>query len=197
MSIGGVIVAGGRGTRIGDDKPLMPFRGGTLIDAVIARVRPQVGLLALNVPQARVERYRARYDLPLLVEAQPGFPGPLAGVLAGLDWLGPGMDWLASFPCDTPFLPEDLVQRLRAARQGARPVVIRAGAEIHALCALWPRACTGDLRAGMNTGALVSVRRALAALDAVHLDIASDDPGFFNINTKDDLAEAERRAGRI
>jgi len=193
MSIAGLIVAGGQGRRIGGGKPLLPFRGAMLLDAVIARARPQVDSLALNIPETDSALYQ-RFALPLLIDAVPGFRGPLSGVVAGLMALPPGTDWLASFPCDTPFLPRDLVARLAASRAGERPVFSQAGEEIHALCALWPRAALGKLRAGVEAGTLASVRRALAALEAIPVPMPAGDPGFFNINTREDLAEAERMA---
>jgi molybdopterin-guanine dinucleotide biosynthesis protein A len=189
MSIAGLIVAGGRGRRVGGGKPLLPFRGARLIDAVIARARPQVDALALNVPHQSRSGYEG-YGLPLLCDADDSFGGPLSGVAAGLRWLQDECTWLASFPCDTPFLPPDLVTRLAAARDGTRPVVIKAGAEIHALCALWPREALPMLQSSREK----SVRRVLSALDAITVPVASDDPGFFNINTPEDLAEAERMA---
>jgi molybdenum cofactor guanylyltransferase len=192
VSIAGLILAGGKGTRIGGGKALLPFRGAPLIAAVIARVQPQVAALALNPPEDQRASFAARFALPLIGDALPGYAGPLSGILAGLDGLAEGAAWLASFPCDTPFLPRDLVARLAAARCGTRPVVIRSGEEIQALCALWPRAGRPALRAGLESGALQSARRALAALDAVYLDIPARDPAFFNINTPEDLAAAER-----
>ena len=193
--IAGVIIAGGKGTRIGGGKPFLPFGGTTLIEAVIARVQPQVDHLALNLPKTAP---RPAPHLPYLPDPLFADIGPLNGLLAGLNWLPQSCDWLASFPCDTPFLPRDLVARLAAARSAERPVVVAAGEQIHALCALWPRAGFWSLRREVEAGRIRAMREALALLDAVRLQVPADDPAFFNVNTPEDLAEADRlcRAGK-
>src|ERR1700723_2202755 len=109
MQIAGVIIAGGKGVRLGGGKPARAFGRSTLLDAVIARARPQVDALALNVRAAESERYRDR-GLELFTDSEEGDIGPLAGILAGLEWAERrGAIWLATFPADTPFLPRDLV----------------------------------------------------------------------------------------
>ena len=135
MQIAGVIIAGGKGVRLGGDKPLRPFGQSTLLDVVIARVRPQVEELALNVSKAELERYRDR-RLELLEDGEEGGIGPLAGILAGLEWAEQrGAAWLATFPADTPFLPRDLVSRLRTS---GRAAAAHDGERLHGLCAIWP-----------------------------------------------------------
>lgn len=206
MKIAGAIVAGGSASRMGGaEKPLLPLGGTPLFDALLPRLRRQVDAIALNVrPQARA-RYRAWEDqgIPMLTDPYHGAVGPLGGVVAGLTWLatlGREYAWLATFPGDAPFLPDDLVERLTGAipsGETPQPVVAFDGARIQSLCALWPRNCLGRLRQGIATENFRSVQRALDALGCIACFI-DDRASFLNINTPDDLAEAERlyrRAG--
>jgi molybdopterin-guanine dinucleotide biosynthesis protein A len=199
--VAGVVVAGGQGTRIGGGKPLLPFGPANLLDAVIARVLPQVALLALNVPADREPVYRQRYDdrFTLLTDAIAESVGPLNGVLAGLEWLKRigGPRWLASFPCDTPFLPLDLASQLAAQIDGRAPVAARDDENVHALCALWPVECAGHLRDGMERGSLRSMMSALEAFGGKICRISSEPDAFFNINTRADLARAEDINARV
>lgn len=187
MRVAGVILAGGTGRRMGGEKPLTPFAGGTLIEAVIARAAPQVPILALNIPPTRKDAY-VRFGYPLVMDSPDSPAGPLAGLLAGLAWLKDA-DWLATFPSDAPFLPSDLVVTLSRVCARDRPAVIRAGGEIESLCALWPRSARARI---MSDSRIKSVRDALFALEAriVAHDRAQD---FFNANTPEDLALAEAR----
>lgn len=193
--IAGVIVAGGAGTRAGGRKSLLPFGSGTLLDAVIARVRPQVGMLALNVPASESEFYRTRVRGGfLLLHDDATLPpiGPLGGVLAGLEWAArcAGRHWLASFPGDTPFLPNDLVAQLRASATDS-PVAAADAARTHALCAIWPVACAESLRSGIMAGRLRSMLSAVEGLGGKSVQVRCEPDAFFNVNTKDDLAAAE------
>ena len=196
MRLAGVIVAGGESTRLGGEKPFVPFRGGTLLDAVIARVRPQVDLLALNLRAEAAEAARARRALPILTDTIPGSAGPLAGVVAALEWARSleGIEWLASFPGDTPFLPGDLVMALQAATAGDVPVVAHDGTHAQNLCALWPLACLETLRGRVESGRLRSLYRAHEELGAVSCTVTAAAHAFFNVNTAEELAEAERLA---
>lgn len=194
-TIAGVILAGGAGTRIGGTKGLRPFGSATLVDAVIARVKDQVAPLALNVSQADLPAYRARYSnvFPLIADSLPAGTGPLAGIVAGLDWaasLDSTPQWLATFPCDTPFLPEDLVARLLAASRPGCPVAAEEGQRLHGVCALWPIACLGKLREGVQSGRLRSVFGALEDLNGTRCALG-DSNAFLNVNTPDDLRRAE------
>ncbi|MEJ0025063.1 MAG: molybdenum cofactor guanylyltransferase MobA [Rhizomicrobium sp.] len=194
--IAGVILAGGAGSRIGGDKALVPFRGRTLIDAAIARVRGQVGELALSVPTAGLEAYRAHLGtrFPLLVDSLPGGTGPLAGVVRGLEWARGTAEWLATFPCDTPFLPDDLVAQLMRDAAGA-PVAARSEGRMHGVCAVWPVSCLERLRAGVVEGQWRSLHGALDQLGGAVYDVACEEGAFFNVNTPEDLAQAEAMAG--
>lgn len=196
----GVILAGGRATRMGGgDKGLLPLGGGTLLDHVVRRLAPQVGGIALNA-NGDPSRFAA-YDLPVLPDTVAGYAGPLAGVLAGMDWAaGQGAHQIVTVAADTPFFPEDLVARLQEASLGMpNPLALAAtpGSERkldrHPTFGLWPVALAGDLRQALNAG----TRKVVLWTDrhdgrCAIFDAASDP--FFNVNTPDDLAEAQRRA---
>lgn len=188
MQIAGVIIAAGRGARLGGDKPLCRFGDATLLDAVIERVRPQVEALALNVRAAETDRYRD-HGLELLNDREEGDIGPLAGVLAGLEWAERrGAAWLATFPGDTPFLPPDLVRRLLASSCAA---AAHDGERLHGLCAVWPVSARAMLLHGVREQGVRSLRQAIRHLDGQECVVECDARAFFNVNTPEDLAEAE------
>ena len=201
----GVILAGGQATRMGGgDKGLLRIGGKTLLDRVIDRLEPQVAACALNA-NGDASRF-AGYDLPVIADSIDGFAGPLAGVLAGLDWAADqGADSIVTVAADTPFFPCDLVPRLLlAADDMAQPLVLAAtkgaaktksksksGLIRHPTFGLWPVALRDDLRRFVSDGGAKVViwteqhdgREALFPTDA-------GDP-FFNVNTPEDLAKAE------
>jgi len=192
MSIAGAIIAGGEASRMGGEKALLPFAGGRLLDAVVARVRPQVDMLALNLRgDARVKT-----DLPILTDTIADKPGPLAGIVTALEWAASqgNVDWLATFPCDTPFLPMNLVATLRAAAHGDAPVVAHDGTATQNLCALWPLSSLDHLREAVVSRGLRRLGEAQKELGAISCPVSAPAHAFFNINTPDDLAEAERIA---
>lgn len=190
MQIAGVIIAGGKGARLGGDKPLRAFGRSTLLDAVIARVRPQVEELALNVSAAESERYRD-LGLELLMDGEEGDIGPLAGILAGLDWAEQrGALWLATFPADTPFLPRDLVSRLLAPSHGA--AAAHDGKRLHGLCAIWPVNARVELLRAVREEGIRSLGRAMRRLGGRECVLDGNAHAFFNVNTPKDLAQAER-----
>jgi molybdopterin-guanine dinucleotide biosynthesis protein A len=195
--IAGVILAGGRATRMGGgDKCLLPLGGRPLLAHVASRIAPQVDRLALNA-NGDPSRF-VGFGLPVLPDSVRGHPGPLAGVLAGLDWAALlGADHLVTAACDTPFLPADLVAALRAAAVAAGTPLAMAvtpgeggGCERHPTFGLWPVALREDLRASIAGGA----RRVAAWTEPRGCARAVfDGPAlpFFNINTPADLARAE------
>ena len=199
MRLAGLVVAGGMATRMGVNKPFVRFRNGLLLDAVIDRARPQVETLMLNVRAEHVALCRSHYGnaFALVEDAFDGKAGPLGGVVAGLQRL-PSLDmqWLATFPCDTPFIPRNIVSTLQKAAQQSvnRPAVAIAAGQVQSLCALWPYQCLDALRDGVASGALRSAWRALDMLHATRLDVSAEPHAFFNINTLEDLAEAEKLA---
>jgi len=197
----GVILAGGRATRMGGgDKGLLALDGRTILERVIARVSPQVEQLALNAngDPARFARFR----LPVLPDGREDRPGPLAGVLAGLDWAaGRGATHVVTVAADTPFFPGDLVpQLLLAAEAQGKPIALAAtpdgtgGVRRHPTFGLWPVALRADLRAALDGGLRKVVSwtdRHGTALAAFPVD--RGDP-FFNVNTPEDLVAAEEMA---
>ena len=193
MTIAGVILAGGAGARIGTHKPLVPFRGAALIDAVIARARPQVERLALDVPGEMMDAYARYSDMTVLPDLYAETGGPLCGIVTGLAWLAslPDAQWLATFPCDTPFLPDDLVSQLAQAKRDGRPVVATHGGRVQSIFGLWSKSCFAALKSGVEAGTLRSVRSAVEAFDGIECAIAAPDHAFFNVNTREDLTAAE------
>jgi molybdopterin-guanine dinucleotide biosynthesis protein A len=202
----GVILAGGLATRMGGgDKGLLNIGGHSLLSRVIDRLSPQVAGLALNA-NGDPERF-ADLGLPVVADSIEGFAGPLAGVLAGLDWAATqGAEAIVTAAADTPFFPTDLVDRLVAASAGqAHPLVLattpRTGDELksggrsrvnrHPTFGLWPVALRDDLRAALKDG----LRKVVLWTDAHEgrealFDASPFDP-FFNVNTPEDLARAE------
>lgn len=192
----GVILAGGRATRMGGgDKGLLPLGPGTILDEVIARFAPQVAGLALNA-NGDAARF-APLGLPVIPDSIEGHPGPLAGVLAGLDWAaGQGADAIVTVAADTPFFPLDLVPRLQLAAEGmAHPLALAATPDgRQPTFGLWPVALRDDLRGALRDG----LRKVVMWTDRHDgREALFDEPGepFFNVNTPDDLRKAQAAAG--
>jgi molybdopterin-guanine dinucleotide biosynthesis protein A len=195
--VAGVLLAGGLSRRMGGgDKCLRRLGSTTILARVIARAAPQVEMLALNAngDPARFADYR----LPVVADSIPDFAGPLAGVLAGLDWAAAAsgeVTHVTSFATDAPFLPADLVARLRAAveREGADLACAASGGRAHPVFALWPVALRDELRRAMRDDGIRKVDAWTARYRLALVDYAAApiDP-FFNTNRPDDLAVAER-----
>ena len=194
----GLVLAGGLARRMGGgDKALLRIGAATILERVLERLTPQCSRLILN---ANGDPARFAFTrLPVVADEVPDFAGPLAGVLAGLDWAAahaPDVAWIASVPGDCPFLPRDLVARLHAARTEADlPLACaRSGEWRHPVVGLWPVALRDDLRhAGPRTPAQdrgVDRARTVAIADWPATPV---DP-FFNVNTPADAAEADRIA---
>ncbi|WP_158969055.1 molybdenum cofactor guanylyltransferase MobA [Chachezhania sediminis] len=198
MTIPGIILAGGQARRMGGgDKGFLPLGDGTLLDRVIARLGPQVSGLALNA-NGDSGRF-AGLGLPVIPDSLPDYPGPLAGVLAGLDWAaGQGAEAIVTAAADTPFFPGDLVARLVDVSSDMDvPLALAAtpdperGMSRHPTFGLWPVALRHDLRTALEGG----LRKVVLWTDAHNAATAvfsggSYDP-FFNVNTPEDLARAE------
>lgn len=194
----GLILAGGRATRMGGgDKGRLTLKGRPLMDHVITRLAPQVDALALNA-----NGDAARWEdlaLPVLPDTVPDHPGPLAGVLAGLDWAAErGCPHIVTAAADTPFLPLDLVPRLllAAGPSGLALAATQEGAKTwpQPTFGLWPTALREDLRAALVAG----TRKILHWTDRHDAGLAIFpttpwDP-FFNVNTPEDLTRAEAMA---
>ena len=199
MIVAGIVLAGGQSRRMGGgDKCLRLLAGRPILAHIIARARPQVSALALNA-NGEPARF-AGFGLPVVADSVPDFAGPLAGVLAGLDWAAataPQCSHVASFAGDAPFFPLDLVQRLAAAlADGRYDLACAASAgRAHPVFGLWPVALREDLRRALEGEAVhkVNVWTARHRLATVEFTAAPIDP-FFNANRPEDLAEAERLA---
>jgi molybdopterin-guanine dinucleotide biosynthesis protein A len=193
----GLLLAGGQSRRMGGgDKSLLAFAGRTLLAQVIARVAGQVRQLVLNA-NGDPARF-AGYGLPVVPDSVEGFAGPLAGVLAGLDWAAanaPECPWVATMPTDAPFLPPDLVERLlaAAAEDHADMACAGSGGRTHPVAGLWPVRLREELRRAMTQEAMRKVDRWTARYRVAVVDYPDRplDP-FFNANSPEDFAEAER-----
>ncbi len=197
----GVLLAGGLARRMGGgDKPLRSIAGRTILERVVARVAPQSDGLILN---ANGDPARFAFTgLPVVPDDVPGFAGPLAGILAALDWAAahrPGTAWVASVAADTPFLPHDLVSRLHAAREAAgMPLACaESGGQAHPVNALWSVALREDLRHALVVEDLRKIDRWTARHGIAHAAWPTEpyDP-FFNANAPEDIAAAEALLAR-
>jgi len=192
----GVILAGGQATRMGGgDKGLLLLDGQSLLSRVHDRLAPQVAGVALNA-----NGDPARFDamgLPVIRDSVEGFAGPLADVLAGLDWAADqGADTIVTAAADTPFFPCDLVPQLLLASEGMGvPLVLAAtpdtqrGRARHPTFGLWPVALRNDLRAALANGV-----RKVVQWTGQHQGreaMFPQEEAFFNVNTPDDLATAK------
>ena len=199
MTIVGLLLAGGRSRRMGGgDKTLRALAGQPLLERVIDRVRPQVDALVLNA-NGDPARFAA-FGLPVIADTVADFPGPLAGILAALDWAAvnrPGISWVLSAAADCPFLPRDLVARLHQARdeEGAQLAVAASDGQSHPVIGLWSVALRQELRHALVVEDTRKIDRWTARykLATVTRPTTPLDP-FFNANTVDDIAEAEALA---
>ena len=182
----------------GGDKPMRQIAGRTILDRVIARLEPQCDGLILNA-NGDPARFAA-YGLPVIADTVKEFPGPLAGILAALDWAAtnrPDVEFILSAAGDCPFLPRDLVARLHRARaeQNAQLAVAASAGQSHPVIGLWSVALREELRHALVVEDIRKIDRWTARyrLATVTWPTEPLDP-FFNANTVDDLAEAERLA---
>ena len=200
-AVAGVLLAGGQSRRMGGgDKAFRILDGRPILDHVLARLRPQVTPLLLNA-NGDPARFAAT-GLPVAADLVPGFAGPLAGVLTGMDWAAreaPDAIWLASFACDAPFLPRDLVTRLKAAAEAANAdlACAQSRGRSHPVFGLWKIALLADLRQAVTQEEIRKVdrwtgRHALIEVDFPDQALPSGpvDP-FFNTNRPEDLEAAE------
>jgi molybdenum cofactor guanylyltransferase len=195
VNIAGLLLAGGRSRRMGGgDKALRELGGRTFLARIIERLRQQVAALVLNANGDPV-RF-AEYGLPVVADSVPDFAGPLAGILAGLDWAAahrPGCTFVASVATDAPFLPLDLVSRLVAALAEARADLACAasGGRAHPVFGLWPVRLKEDLRAAVRDEGVRKVDLWTARHRLVEVPFCDRpvDP-FFNANRPEDLERA-------
>ncbi len=199
----GVILAGGQARRMGGgDKGLLPLGESSILEHVINRLAPQVDGLALNA-NGDPARFAA-FGLPVIPDSIAGHAGPLAGVLAGLDWAAAqGCGHIVTAAADTPFFPRDLVERLMAAAMSSgMPITLAATPDVrrgrvrHPTFGLWPVALRDDLRTALEGGLrkVVQWTDHHGAAEAL-FEIGPCDP-FFNVNTPGDLERAGRLMGQ-
>lgn len=194
----GLVLAGGLARRMGGgDKALIKIGRSTILDRVLATLSGQCVDIVINA-NGDPARF-ADTGCVMVPDSLPDFPGPLAGILAGLDWLAAqdnGIEWLLSAPGDCPFLPDDLVERLHEARRrmgaGVPLACARSGEWRHPVVGLWPLALRADLRKavteeGVRGVEVFTARHGIAIADWPDQPV---DP-FFNVNTSDDVAKAQ------
>jgi molybdenum cofactor guanylyltransferase len=195
----GVLLAGGLARRMGGgDKPMRQIGGCTILARVIARLKPQCDGLILNA-NGDPARF-ASFGLPVIPDSVADFPGPLAGILASLDWAAasrPEVSWVLSAAADCPFLPRDLVARLHRARadENAQLAVAASDGQSHPVIGLWSVGLREELRHALVVEDVRKIDRWTARyrLATVTWPVDDLDP-FFNANTVDDIAAAERLA---
>ena len=192
----GVILAGGQARRMGGgDKALLMLGGETLLARAIGRARPQVQDLILSA-NGDPSRF-ASYGLPVIADKVPGFLGPLAGILSALEWMRanrPSARWLASFACDTPFFPTDMVARLidMARETRSRIAVAESGERIHPVFAVWSADIAETSESVLEKDGFRKVESWIANFPHRCLGFPAEpvDP-FMNVNTPGQLAFAE------
>jgi molybdopterin-guanine dinucleotide biosynthesis protein A len=191
--ITGLILAGGQGSRMGGvDKGLQHFRGRPMVAHVIERLAPQVDEILINANRNPGEY--ARFGHRVIADEIEGFAGPLAGFERGLAHASGEL--VVTAPCDSPFLPHDLVQRLREAmtREDAQLAVAKTGDQAHPVFCLMRRDVHGSLRDFLGSGQR-KIDRWYAALRVVEVPFDDEADAFLNINTREELAKLEPRGG--
>jgi molybdopterin-guanine dinucleotide biosynthesis protein A len=196
----GIILAGGLARRMGGgDKPLKEIAGKPILAHVIGRLQPQCAALVLNA-NGDPGRF-ARFGLPVVADDVPDFAGPLAGILAGLDWVAaniPDAECAVSAAADTPFIPRDLVHRLQAARtaESCDIAVAASGGRTHPVIALWPVALRAELRRALADEGERKIDRFTARYKVAEVSWPNEPYNpFFNVNEVTDIPPAEKIAG--
>jgi molybdopterin-guanine dinucleotide biosynthesis protein A len=194
----GLVLAGGLARRMGGgDKARITIGGTTILQRVLTRLKPQCSRIIINA-NGDPSRFTDT-NLPVVADSVPDFAGPLAGILAGLDWAAANTqtEWLLSAPGDCPFLPQDLATRLHSARQAANvPLACaRSGEWRHPVVGLWPVQLRDDLRHALVDEDLhkIEIWTARHGVALADWPDAPVDP-FFNVNTPEDAARAETLA---
>jgi len=189
-SVTGLILAGGKGSRMGGvDKGLQNFRGRRLVDHVYERFAPQVGGVVINANQNH-EEYKT-FGVRVVSDAIGGYAGPLAGVHAGLSVSK--RPFLASVPCDSPFLPADLIERLyqRIDETGAELAVAKTGEQPHPVFSLMRRGVLDHLAEFLKGGGR-KIDAWYATLNVVEVAFDDEAEAFSNFNTLEELSANEK-----
>lgn len=195
--VAGLVLAGGKSRRMGGgDKFLLELGGRTLLDRVLARLEAQAGDIAVsaNCDPALL----AGHSCPVLPDPPPAGRGPLAGIMAGLDWAASrtAATHIVTVASDTPFFPTDLVRQLTDAGKGSGEIVLAASAKrVHPVFGLWPVSSREVLRTWLDAGSSLKVTDFADRHGWCRcaFEVGADGDPFFNINTPDDLAAAAAR----
>ena len=195
----GLVLAGGLARRLGGgDKALIRIGSETILERALARLMPQVAGIVLNA-NGDPARF-ALFGLPIVADSVADFAGPLAGILAGLDWVAanrPDLEWVVSVPGDCPFLPRDLVARLHDSRvaEGKPLACAHSGDWRHPVVGLWQVALREDLRHAITVEDLrkIEVWTARHGVALADWPVEPVDP-FFNVNTPEDVERATKLA---
>jgi len=200
LQVVGVLLAGGQSRRLGGgDKCLLPVGGRPMLARVVERLRPQVNQLLVSA-NGDPSRF-SDFGLPVTPDPPGRSVGPLGGILAGMRWAGRhagDAEWIVTAPTDAPFLPRDLVPRLVAAITSPMTIAVaQSRGRLHPVVAIWPIRLADDLAGWIDNGGSRRVHAWLAANSWV--GVAFDEPArsvdpFFNVNTAEDAAMAERLA---
>ena len=182
-SVSAIVLAGGQGRRMGGvDKGLQLLRGKPMIDWVLGRLEPQVGEIIVNANQ-NLEIYE-KYGHRVVPDEITGFAGPLAGLHAGLKAAAHPL--VVTVPCDSPFLPSDLVSRLKSSLGESDLAVAKTGAQPHPVFALMKRQVRESLEAFLAAGGR-KIDAWYAALKVVEVSFDDEADAFRNINTLEEL----------
>lgn len=201
-AIVGVLLAGGLARRMGGgDKSMNTVGGVPILERVVARIKPQVGTLILNA-NGNPSRF-AELGLPVVADVLDDHPGPLAGVLTGMEWsraMRPSVPWIATVATDAPFVPLDLIARLAAAAEAAGALIAcaQSNGRTHPPFAVWSIDLADDLKTALVDEGLRKIDAWTARHPIVHVEFSTDpvDP-FFNVNKPDNLAEADALAQAV
>ncbi|MDE0539154.1 MAG: molybdenum cofactor guanylyltransferase MobA [Rhodospirillales bacterium] len=201
-SVVAVILAGGEARRMGGgDKCLLEFGGQTLLDWILARIRPQVRTVILNA-NGDPARF-AQFDLPVVPDIADESLGPLLGIVSGLTWVAenaPDAQWVVTVPGDTPFPPGDLVGRFMeiAARPDVEVVCAVSGGRTYPPCSLWNVDLAGELREAVIEDRILKIDQwtETRRIEWAEFETGAVDP-FFNVNSPEDLRRAEALAREL
>jgi len=189
IELAGLVLAGGRSSRFGEEKALAELGGQSLLSHAVANLRAVTPRIAVSAFAGSETEMRAWATDLAVVQDRESFArsGPLAGVLSGLEWArSVGAEWLVTLPCDVVFVPSDAFEALVGAPRAAF-VVTKRGAE--SLCAMWPVSCAAMLEQALDQGGHPPVRDFLHTLGSAEVPAVGENV-FFNINTREDLARA-------
>ena len=194
----GILLAGGCSSRMeGHDKALMPLDGVSLLKRAIVVMQPQIKALCLSTNN--VNEHYSSFGLPIVQDKTNENVGPLGGIVAGMEWVKnthPETDWIASFPCDTPFLPNDIVAKLleKAKNQDVDIVFSRSGKRAHYLCSIWRMNVYKLLHRAVFEEEVREVNVLISRLKSSEVEWSAEpnDP-FLNINHLEDFMMAEKQ----